>query len=99
MSIYLIIMKGDFDSILIWPFAKRVTITLLDQKENSNDRKYITVNHPPNQLQQGLNSRPLGEFNISLRFPKFVSHDELMKRGYIQDDTIFIQAKFETVAP
>ena len=64
MSIYLIIMKGDFDSILIWPFAKRVTVTLLDQQENSNDRKNITVTHPPNQLQQGLNSRPLGELTL-----------------------------------
>ncbi|XP_068720753.1 TNF receptor-associated factor 4-like [Montipora capricornis] len=99
LSICLRIMKGDFDSILKWPFAKRVTLTLIDQQENVNDRKNITYTITENQEKQPWNSRPLGEYGCDRGRGKFVSHDVLMKRGYVQDDTIFVQAKFETVAP
>ena len=99
LSIYLKIMKGDFDPILKWPFAKRVTLTLIDQQENANDTENITATILGNQKQQAWNSRPLGESGVWRGLSNFVSHDVLMKRGYVQDDTIFIQAKFETLAP
>ncbi|XP_068718089.1 TNF receptor-associated factor 4-like [Montipora capricornis] len=99
LSIYLTIMKGDFDSILKWPFAKRVTFTLIDQQENANDRKNITRTIPGNQDKGAWNSRPLRESGVWKGLSAFVSHDVLMKRGYVQDDTIFIQAEFETLAP
>ena len=99
LLIYLRVMKGDFDSILKWPFAKRVTLTLIDQQENANDRKNFTVTILGNQEQHIWNMRPLGEFNSLGGIPQFVSHDVLMKRCYVQDDTIFVQAKFETLAP
>ena len=99
LSIFFRIMKGDFDSILKWPFVKRVTFTLIDQQENANDRENIIGSVRENQEQQAWNSRPLREFGCGRGIGKFVSHDVLMKRGYVQDDTILIQAKFETVAP
>ena len=99
LSIYLRIMKGDFDSILNWPFAKRVTFTLIDQQENADDRKNITKTISGSQEQRTWNLRPFGGFNTGGGIVKFVSHDVLMKRGYVRDDTIFVQAKFETVAP
>ncbi|XP_068701663.1 TNF receptor-associated factor 4-like [Montipora foliosa] len=99
LSIYLKIMKGGFDPILKWPFAKRVTLTLIDQQENANDRENITATISGNQKQQTWNSRPLGEYGVWNGFSNFVLHDVLMKRGYVQDDTIFIQAKCDTLAP
>ncbi|XP_068718085.1 TNF receptor-associated factor 4-like [Montipora capricornis] len=98
LSIYFKIMKGDFDSILKWPFAKQVTITLIDQHENLNDTENITKTIRGNQEQQTWNSRPCKGTNKDRGFSNFVSHDVLMKRRYIVDDIIFIQAKFETVA-
>ena len=97
LSIYMTIMKGNFDAILKWPFAKRVTLTLIDQHENLNDRKNITKAISGNQEQQAWNSRPLRESNNSRGFSTFVPHDELTKRAYILKDTIFLQAKFESV--
>ena len=100
MKIYLIIMKGDFDSFLKWPFAKRATITVLDQQENSNERKNITATLPENQLQQTWNSRPNGEYeNRAFQFAVMVPRELLKGGGYVQDNSFFIQAKFETVAP
>ncbi|XP_068718092.1 TNF receptor-associated factor 6-like isoform X3 [Montipora capricornis] len=102
MKIYLIIMKGDFDSFLKWPFAKRATITVLDQRENSNERKNITATLPEKQLvlQQNWNSRPRGEHeNRVFQFDVMVPSELLKGGGYVQDNSLFIQAKFETVAP
>ena len=99
LSFFFLVLKGDFDSILKWPFAKRVTFTLIDQQENLNDRENITKTAPGSQGQEDWNSRPLGRlFNKSRGIITFVPHDVLTKRRYIMDDTIFIQAKFETVA-
>ena len=98
LSIYLVVLKGDFDSILKWPFSKRVTFTLIDQYENLYDRENITKTIPENRKQEAWNSRPCKANNEDRGFAKFVSHDALQKRGYGLDDTIFIQAKFETVA-
>ncbi|XP_068700854.1 TNF receptor-associated factor 4-like [Montipora foliosa] len=98
LSIYLIILKGDFDSILKWPFAKRVTFTLIDQHENLNDRENIFRTFSGNEEQRAWNSRPCAKVNEDWGFADFVSHDVLKKRGYILDNTIFIQAKFESVA-
>ena len=97
LSIYLRIMKGDFDSILKWPFAKQFTFSLIDQQENLYGRENITKTIPGNLEQQDCNSRPLGECNSRWGFTKFVAHDVLTKRAYILEDIIFIQAKFETV--
>ena len=101
LSIYFNVLKGEFDSILKWPFAKRVTFTLIDQHKNLNDRKNITKTISENREQESFYSR-LKFLVIGMNgdggFAKFVSHDALQKRGYSLNDTIFIQAKFETVA-
>ena len=41
LSIQFIIMKGEYDSILPWPFRRKVIFTLVDQQRNLNDRKNI----------------------------------------------------------
>ena len=98
LSVFFLLMKGDFDSILKWPFDKRVTFTLIDQDENLNDRENITRTIQVDRKQQNWNSRPREENNTSRGFADFVQHNVLMKRCYIRDDSIFIQVKFEAVA-
>ena len=31
MSLYVAVLRGDYDALLTWPFSHRVTFTLLDQ--------------------------------------------------------------------
>ncbi|XP_068683709.1 TNF receptor-associated factor 4-like isoform X2 [Montipora foliosa] len=93
LSIFLYIMKGDYDSILRWPFQKQVTFTLIDPKENPEDRNNISRTMGK-QEEKEWNSRPETEENSSgWGFPEFVSHDNLMEGGYILEDTIFIEAR------
>ena len=93
LSLFLGNIKGEYDAISEWPFPKKVTLKLIDQQENLDDRK--TVSLPLTGTEEAWKSRPVKREGCDWGFDKFLSHDELYKRGYIVDDTIFIQAKFE----
>jgi len=93
LSLILVNIKGEYDAILHWPFPKKVTLTLIDQQENLNDRQ--SVSHTLTRTEERWNSRPVKGKDASWGRSEFVSHDELQKRAYILEDTIFIQAKFK----
>lgn len=90
LSLYLRIMKGEYDAILTWPFHKKVIFTLVDQHEKANDRENI-VKFFSQQLEPLYSARPVQGENAGWGFSKFVSHEKLQERRYIVDDTIFIQ--------
>ncbi|XP_068682694.1 TNF receptor-associated factor 4-like [Montipora foliosa] len=93
LSLFFIIMKGEYDAILQWPFAKPVTLTLIDQQGNPDDRENIVRSF--SNYSGSWCTRPVREENLGNGFTKFVSHDNLKKRAYIVDDAIFIEAKFD----
>ena len=90
LTVFLIIMKGEYDASLTWPFHKKVTFTLIDQKENANDRKNIVRSFTSDSKRKSF-ERPVKEQNVGWGLDKFVSHKELQKRCYTVDDAIFIQ--------
>ena len=90
LSVYLIIMKGEFDAMLTWPFHKKVTFTLIDQQENANDRENIVKFFTSDPKHRNF-EMPVKEENIARGHVKFVSHEKLQERRYIVDDAIFIQ--------
>ena len=92
LSIYIRIMKGENDAILTWPFQKKVQVTLIDQQENANDRKdivlsFIALNDPV------CFGKPVNDENVGYGRQQFVSHENLLERRYIVDDTIFLQVR------
>ena len=92
LSFFLVIMKGEYDAMLTWPFHKMVTMTLIDQQEKAKDREniamsLITIDSPESY------ERPVNDENDARGFRQFVSHEKLQERRYIVDDTIFIQIR------
>ncbi|XP_030050510.1 TNF receptor-associated factor 5 isoform X3 [Microcaecilia unicolor] len=89
LSLYFVVMKGEFDSLLPWPFKQKVTLTLLDQSGKKN--------HIAEGFRADPNSssfkRPEVEMNIASGCPRFVSHTTLEngRNTYIKDDTLFIK--------
>lgn len=43
MSLFIVIMRGDYDDLLQWPFTKKITFTLIDQKDRKKrpQRSYV----------------------------------------------------------
>ena len=96
LSLFLANIEGEYDAILQWPFPKKATLILIDQQGNLNDRQ--SVSYPVTREEEKWKSRPVKGRGCPVKgwgCPEFVSHDELRRRAYIVDDTIFIQAKFE----
>ena len=92
MSLFFVVMKGEFDNILQWPFAHKVTFELINQSCLGCD---VTDSLQPDPLSSSF-QRPESEMNVASGCPRFVSMNELMQGGFIVDDTIFIKVKVDT---
>ena len=92
LSIFIIIMKGEYDATLTWPFNKNVTFTLIDQQEDANARENIAECHNVDPSLKNF-ARPVEDENTGRGYPTFASQEKIQKRRYIVDDTIFIQVQ------
>ena len=88
MSLFFVIMRGEFDNILPWPFTQRVTFRLINQSTPTG--RDIVDTFQPDPLSSSF-KKPKSDMNIASGCPRFISHDNLEKGGYIVDDTIFIK--------
>ena len=68
LSVYLIIMKGEYDATLTWPFDKKYTLTLFDQHENEHDRENIVFSIIPDP-KGSIFQRPVKEDSRGLGVP------------------------------
>ena len=97
LSVYFVIMKGEYDSILPWPFRRTVSLRLVDQQKDLNDRENIVRSITPAPTNDGeWNMRPVTDENTGKGFARTVFLSKLRKGRYIVDDTIFVQI---TVVP
>ena len=97
-KIVVVLMKGEYDEILPWPFSKKITVTIIDQNEDLKERKNITKYLSPNEhVRESIfsgrstsdDTEPSGEI---LRFS---SYEELQTRRYFENHTLFIQVDVE----
>ena len=98
LSIFVVIMRGENDATLEWPFQKRVVFTLIDQQETDASKQNIVRDfhrpHPQPRLLKQF-ARPVTDENpVGHGYIKFVSHKTLQERRYIVDDTILIKVAF-----
>lgn len=89
ISLYFVVMRGEFDSLLLWPFKQKVTLMLLDQSGKKNHIVEVFRADPNSSSFK----RPDGEMNIASGCPRFVPHTvlESTKNTYIRDDTLFLK--------
>lgn len=86
LSLFFVIMRGEYDSLLPWPFQQKVTLILIDQE----GRRHISDTFRPDPSSSSF-KRPRSEMNIASGCPLFVSLATLDGGGYIKDDTMFIK--------
>ena len=91
MSLFFVVMKGEFDNILQWPFTHKVTFKLINQ---CGSRDIMDI-FQPDPLSSSF-QKPKSDMNVASGCPRFVSMNELMQGGFIVDDTIFIKVNVDT---
>ena len=91
VSMFFVVMKGEYDSLLPWPFHHKVTFRLLDQEGQLD----VTDSFRPDPNSSSF-KRPTSDMNIASGCPTFISHNTLRTRGYVRDDTLFIKITVDT---
>ena len=76
MSVYLMMMKGEYDNMLKWPFQHKVKLSLINQKN------HIFNADPESSSFQ----KPEQEMNKGSGCPMFVSYSTLCNGDFIVDD-------------
>jgi hypothetical protein len=93
MSIFIVICKGEYDPILVWPFAYQVTFCLFDQ--TGKGRHVIDSFYP--DIKSVSFQQPNSETNIPSGILKFLSLVVLEQQGnnYVSNDKMYIQVKVD----
>ena len=86
VSLFFVIMRGEFDNILPWPFSHKVTFRLINQTGGRD----IIDTFQPDPMSSSF-KKPKSDMNVASGCPRFVSHHDLKNSGFIVDDTIFIK--------
>ncbi len=96
ISIFFILMRGEYDAILKWPFVFKVSFTLLDQS-TSDDNQYHFSDCFWSDIRSNCFQRPRSEMNEAYGIEKFVSLEQFRQNQhrYVQNDTMFIKIKVD----
>ncbi len=89
MSLFFLLMKGEHDALLTWPFGYKVTFCLFDQ--TGNNRHIIDSFRP--DMKSNSFQRPKTEANIASGIPKFFPLPMIQQddNPYVRDDTLFLK--------
>ena len=91
ISVFFVVMRGQYDALLRWPFRQKVTIMLLDQ---DNVEHVIDAFRP--DPHSASFQRPRCEMNIASGCPRFCSMAELNRHAYVRDDVMFMKIIVDT---
>ncbi|XP_060106569.1 TNF receptor-associated factor 1 [Heteronotia binoei] len=93
MSLFLVLLRGEYDTLLQWPFAYKITFVLLDQ--NNGDHLTNTFLTDPSSASS---QRPVTDMNEASGCARFLSLAKLqsLKYTYLKDGTLFLKCIAES---
>ncbi|XP_047136085.1 TNF receptor-associated factor 4 isoform X1 [Hydra vulgaris] len=89
ISLFLHIMKGEYDNLLDWPFTKTIKMSLLDQSESREHKTFIIDPHSNNPEYF---TKPVSQ---SKRVGCIIPHRILSNHGLTMDNTIMIKCEIQ----
>ena len=93
LSLFFVVMRGEFDNVLQWPFTHKVTFKLINQAGGRD----IVDTFQPDPMSTSFR-KPKSDMNVASGCPRFISHTELENGGFIVDDTVFIKCIVNTTS-
>ena len=91
ISVFFVVMRGQYDALLRWPFRQKVTFMLMDQ----DNVEHVIDAFRPDPSSSSF-QRPRRETNIASGCPMFCSLTELNDHAYVRDDTMFLKIIVDT---
>jgi hypothetical protein len=98
MSLYVCLVKGEFDALLPWPFALQLSITLLDQNKNPTKRNDHIQQLRPNACVENMPflKRPLGDRNPAFGLVRFIELEKFNEAEYVKNNALYIRVKVDS---
>ncbi|XP_039183049.1 TNF receptor-associated factor 1 [Crotalus tigris] len=93
VSLFIVLLKGDYDALLPWPFTHKITFMLLSQDHGDH---LVTSLHP--DPTSASFQRPAADTNEASGFARFVPLAKLQspKYTYLKEGTLFLKAVSHT---
>ena len=90
LSLFIVIMRGEYDDILEWPYRHKVTFQLLNLKGGKDIIDAFRADPESSSFK-----KPVSDMNVATGCPRFAQLDTLQSQGFIANDTVYIRAKVE----
>ena len=91
LSIFFVLMRGEYDPLLQWPFEPKVSLILVDQ----DHKKHLVQTFKPN-AQSSSFQRPKTDMNVASGCPEFADLSVLDNTSHVKDDVMYIKAIVDT---
>ena len=91
LSIFFVLMKGEYDPLLQWPFESKVSLILVDQ----DHMNHIVQSFKPD-LKSSSFQKPKTDMNVASGFLEFADLSILDNTSYVKNDAIYINAIIDT---
>ncbi|XP_041641836.1 TNF receptor-associated factor 5 [Cheilinus undulatus] len=96
LSLYVVLMPGDFDALLPWPFKQNVSLSVLDISGAGNHR---ILSFRPDPTSKSFQRPAADSFsNVASGFSCFIPLNKLenpQNALYVDDDTLFVKVKVD----
>ncbi|KAI6171567.1 Trf-1 [Aphelenchoides bicaudatus] len=96
ISIYICLMRGDHDGLLAWPFTHKVTLTIMDQNPNPEERRHLVYAIKPSPTAENALylQRPTDERNMAFGAQKFCRLAEVPP--FVREDVMYVKCNIDT---
>ncbi|XP_068731492.1 TNF receptor-associated factor 3-like [Montipora capricornis] len=90
VSVFFVIMRGEYDALLTWPFLQKVHFRIIDQDKirDASD----TFRPDPNSSSF---KKPTSDMNVASGCPTLLSHQERRQGGFVRDDTMYVKVNVD----
>ena len=94
VSLFFVVMKSEYDSLLPWPFKKRIGLRLINQQNRSSD----ILEYFDSDVNSSSFRQPVRDMNVSSGCPRFVKQEDLLQGGFVKDDILYIEITVDDVS-
>ena len=91
LSVFFVLMRGEYDPLLKWPFEYKVSLVLVDQ-----DMKQHIVQTFKASPESSSFQRPRSDMNVASGCPQFAKLSVLEEGNYVRNDVMFLKCIVDT---
>ena len=91
LSLFFVLMKGEYDALLKWPFDYEVSMILVNQ----NQRVHLVQTFKPTPESSSF-QRPQTDMNVASGCPQFAKLSVLDDEDYVKENIMYIKCIVDT---